>query len=161
MVELMTKFRRAHRDLADDLGRPPNDTQLQQALEVTGKKLGIIKQAIKAYHSPTQFVGASGADGDELQIHDVVKDDNNPLPDIEAMNFDDLERMHELLEAIDERAATILKLRFGLGGDEPMTLKEIGKQVGLTRERVRQIEHESVAKLRQTMLGAPETAIAA
>ncbi|MEM7808651.1 MAG: sigma factor-like helix-turn-helix DNA-binding protein, partial [Planctomycetota bacterium] len=50
--------------------------------------------------------------------------------------------------------ATILRLRFGLGGGEPMTLKEIGKEVGLTRERVRQIEHESVAKLRQSMTGS-------
>ena len=160
MVELMTKFRRATRKLGDDLGRPPTDKQLQKELEVTGKKLGIIKQAIKAYHSPTQFVGGSNATGDELQIGDVVRDDN-PLPDIEAMNFDDLERMHELLEAIDDRAATILRLRYGLGGGEPMTLKEIGKQVGLTRERVRQIEHESVARLRDAMLGDGPQAMAA
>ncbi len=153
MVELMTKFRRASRDLEKELGHPPTDKQLRDALEVTGKKLGIIKQAIKAYHSPTQFVGGAGADGDELQIADVVRDENNPKPDIEVMNFDDLERMHELLEGIDDRASTILKLRFGLGGEEPMTLKEIGKHVGLTRERVRQIEHESVARLRDCMLG--------
>jgi RNA polymerase primary sigma factor len=160
MVELMTKFRRANRKLQDEIGRAPNDDQLCHELEVTGKKLGIIKQAIKAFHSPTQFVGASGKDGDEVQLADVVRDSNNPTPDDLAMNFDDLERMHELLEAIDERAATILKLRFGLGGDEPMTLKEIGKEVGLTRERVRQIEHESVARLRQSMLGRPAMAAA-
>ena len=153
MVELMTKFRRASRDLEKTLGHPPTDKQLRDALEVTGKKLGIIKLASKAYHSPTQFVGGAGADGDELQIADVVRDDNNPKPDIEVMNFDDLERMHELLDGIDDRASTILKLRFGLGGEEPMTLKEIGKHVGLTRERVRQIEHESVARLRECMLG--------
>ena len=156
MVELMTKFRRAHRNLTDDLGRPPTDEQLEGELEVTGKKLGIIKQAIKAYAAPTQFVGRAGGDGDELQLADVVRDDTNPPPDDEAMNFDDLERMHELLESIDPRAATILKLRFGLGGGEPMTLKEIGTHVGLTRERVRQIEHESVARLRQQMLGPAE-----
>lgn len=158
MVELMTRFRRVTRRLEDELGRPPTDKQLEKELEVSKKKLGIIKQAIKAYHSPTQFVaggGANAGEGNELQIADVVKDENNPLPDIEVMNFDDLERMHELLESIDERAATILRLRFGLGGEEPMTLKEIGKHVGLTRERVRQIEHESVAKLRAAMLGEP------
>ncbi len=152
MVELMTRFRRNTKALTDEIGRPPSDAQLRRSMEVTEKKFGIIKQAIKAYHSPTQFVGAAGRDGDEMQIADVVRD-GCPTPDEETMNFDDLERMHELLENIDERAATILRLRFGLGGGEPMTLKEIGTHVGLTRERVRQIEHESVARLRETMIG--------
>ena len=161
MVELMTKFRRALRSLEDQHGHPPSDDQLRVHLEVTQKKLGIIKQAVKAYSSPTQFSGASGADGDELQIADVVADVNNPTPDDEVMNFDDLEQMHELLGAIDDRAATILKLRFGMTGQEPMTLKEIGTHVGLTRERVRQIEHESVARLREAMLSKkPRRAIA-
>ena len=157
MVELMTRFRRTSRKLEDELGRPPSDKQLEKAMEVSKKKLGIIKQAIKAYNSPTQFV-AAGTDGSEMQLSDVVRDENNPLPDIECMNFDDLERMHELLEQIDERAATILRLRFGLGGDDPMTLKEIGRHVGLTRERVRQIEHESVAKIRAAMCIEPVAA---
>lgn len=152
MVELMTRFRRALRDLADEIGHPPSDEQLRKHLEVSAKKLGIIKQALKAYHSPTQFAGGVGDDGDELSISDVVADLNNPRPDEEVMNFNNLEQMHDLLEAIDDRAATILRLRFGLAGEEPMTLKEIGKRVGLTRERVRQIEHEAINKLRDTML---------
>lgn len=152
MVELMTKFRRAIRDLSDELGHPPSDEQLRKQLQVSQKKLGIIKQAVKAYHSPTQFAGGIGDDGDELSISDVVADLNNPLPDDEVMNFDNLEQMHGLLAEIDDRAATILRLRFGLAGEEPMTLKEIGRRVGLTRERVRQIEHEAIARLRSTML---------
>ena len=151
MVELMTRFRRAVRDVEAETGQFPNDEQLRVRLEVSAKKLGIIKQAIKAYHSPTQFVGGSSDDGDELTIEGVVPDVNNPLPDDEIMNFDSLEQMHELLGQIDDRASTILKLRFGLTGEEPMTLKEIGKRVGLTRERVRQIEHEAIGKLRSTI----------
>ena len=151
MVELMTKFRRALRDLEDELGHPPGDEQLRKHLQVSQKKLGIIKKAVKAYHSPTQFAGGVGDDGDELSISDVVADVNNPWPDEEVMNFDNLEQMHDLLAQIDHRAATILRLRFGLDGEEPMTLKEIGKRVGLTRERVRQIEHEAIGKLRETM----------
>ena len=151
MVELMTKFRRAMRDLEDQVGHPPSDAQLRRHLEVSQKKLGIIKQAVKAFNAPTQFYGGTGENGDELTIEGAVADVTNPLPDDEVMNFDDLEQMHELLEKIDNRAATILKLRFGLTGEDPMTLKEIGKRVGLTRERVRQIEHESIARLRDSM----------
>ena len=58
----------------------------------------------------------------------------------------------ELLEDIDERAAKILKLRYGLEGEDPMTLKEIGQRIGLTRERVRQIEHEALSRLKDAML---------
>jgi RNA polymerase primary sigma factor len=64
---------------------------------------------------------------------------------------DELAHLSALLDEIDERAAKILKLRYGLEGEDPMTLKEIGKRIGLTRERVRQIEHEALAKLRGSL----------
>ena len=67
------------------------------------------------------------------------------------MDRDELRRLSELLDEIDERAAKILKLRYGLEGEDPMTLKEIGERIGLTRERVRQIEHEALNKLREAM----------
>ena len=73
------------------------------------------------------------------------------MPEDELLLRDDLETIGTLLEAIDEREATILRLRFGLDGDEPLTLKEIGKRVGLTRERVRQIEIQALDKLNQRM----------
>ena len=59
-----------------------------------------------------------------------------------------------VLDEIDSRAAKILRLRYGLEGEDPMTLKEIGKRIGLTRERVRQIEHEALKKLRDCMMVA-------
>jgi RNA polymerase primary sigma factor len=58
-----------------------------------------------------------------------------------------LERLRELIDSMNERDATILKLRYGLSGEDPLTLKEIGQRVGLTRERVRQIEAESLQRL--------------
>ena len=59
----------------------------------------------------------------------------------------------QLLDTIDEREANILKLRYGLNGEDPLTLKEIGQRIGLTRERVRQLEHQSLRKLRDAMNG--------
>jgi RNA polymerase primary sigma factor len=149
MVEMMAKFKQAMRELEDQLGRLPGTDELSAYLKMSPKKLKIIKKAVKAYHSPTQFT--SGGD-EEMTINDVVPDTNNPTPDVAVIGSDDLRQLGELLEQIDERAAKILKLRYGLDGNEPMTLKEIGQQIGLTRERVRQIEHEALRKLRDAMM---------
>ena len=84
---------------------------------------------------------------------DTVEDENTKSPDELLLNEDLLARLGGLLSLIDEREATILRLRYGLGegGAEPMTLKEIGKIVGLTRERVRQIERDALRKLYNVM----------
>ncbi len=148
MVELMTKFKIANRELEDTLGRLPSIDELSEHMKMSRKKLNIIKKAVKAYNSPTQSGSADG----ELTINELVADTHNPGPDDAVMGTDDLQHLGELLQHIDQREATILKLRYGLEGDEPMTLKQIGQRIGLTRERVRQIEHEALAKLRDAML---------
>jgi RNA polymerase primary sigma factor len=153
MVEMMSKLKTANRELEDALGRLPTIDELSAYLKMSVKKLKIIKKAVKAYHSPTQMGGGSTAGGDnELTINDLVADTHNPGPDELVNNTDELRHLSELLEDIDQRAAKILKLRYGLDGEDPMTLKEIGKRIGLTRERVRQIEHEALARLRDGMM---------
>jgi RNA polymerase primary sigma factor len=152
MVEMMAKFKQAMRELEDRLGRLPSTEELSAHLKMPIKKLKIIKKAVKAYHSPTQFAGGGHGGDDDMSIGDLVADMNNPPPDEIVRSIDDLRQLEELLEQIDERAAKILKLRYGLEGQDPMTLKEIGQQIGLTRERVRQIEHEALRKLRDAMM---------
>lgn len=148
MIEMMSKLRQANRELEDKLGRLPEIEELSAHLKMSVKKLKIIRKAVKAYHSPTQSGSADG----ELTINDLVADTNNPSPAQSVVDSDDLRHLGELLDTIDARAARILKLRYGLDGNDPLTLKEIGEQIGLTRERVRQIEHESLAKLRDGMM---------
>ena len=82
------------------------------------------------------------------QTQDTVEDEKAPDPGASMVQQDLLSRLGELLDVIDEREATILRLRYGLENNaDPMTLKEIGKIVGLTRERVRQIERDALKKL--------------
>jgi RNA polymerase primary sigma factor len=154
MVEMMSKFKQAMRELEDKLDRLPTTDELSEHMKMSVKKLKIIKKAVKAYHSPTQFVSSGGGGDDEMTINDFVADTHNPTPDESVCGSDELRQLGELLDQFDDRAAKILKLRYGLEGQEPMTLKQIGQQIGLTRERVRQIEHEALRKLRDVMLVA-------
>jgi RNA polymerase primary sigma factor len=78
---------------------------------------------------------------------DSIPDTRTPPPDQELIEAMELDRMKELLDLLDSRESRILKLRFGIGNGEPMTLKAIGKRFGLTRERVRQMEQQALDKL--------------
>jgi len=148
MVEMMAKLKQAMRELEDELGRLPSIDELSGRMKMSPKKLRIIRKAIRAVNTPTQSGSADG----ELTINDLVADVNTPSPDEVVCEGDDIRHLMELLSDIDEREAIILRLRYGLDSEEPMTLKQIGQRIGLTRERVRQIEHEALRKLRDCML---------
>ncbi len=149
MVELIAKWKRASRELEDKLGRQPNINELAEEMELPPKKVRIIRKAVKASRRPTQT--GSGADGEGPSLSEIVSDERNLRPDEQVLLNDDLATISILLDAIDEREAKILRLRYGLNGEEPLTLKEIGTHVGLTRERVRQIEIEALKKLNQRL----------
>ena len=126
----------------------PSIDELSTHMQMSPKKLKIIRKAIRAVNTPTQSGSADG----ELTINDLVADMNTPTPDEAVLEGDNIRHLLDLLDSIDEREATILRLRYGLDGEDPMTLKQIGERIGLTRERVRQIEHEALSKLRDSML---------
>ncbi|TDJ55968.1 MAG: sigma-70 family RNA polymerase sigma factor [Planctomycetota bacterium] len=145
MVELIAKWKETTRRLEEDLGRQPTTHELAAAMEVPLKKLQIIRRALKAFHAPPQ--APVGEDGETIDFADLFEDFRTAQPDEIIARSDDFKTIVRLLEAIDERDARVLKLRFGLEGQEPLTLKQIGEEVGLTRERVRQIEVDALRKL--------------
>jgi RNA polymerase primary sigma factor len=145
MVELIAKWKVARRTLEDELSRPPTMQELAQAMGVSIKKLQIIRRAVRASRSASQ--APVDGNGDAMDLADMFEDFRHERPDESTAQSEEFEVLMKLLDAIDERDARVLKLRFGLEGQEPLTLKEIGREVGLTRERVRQIEVEALRKL--------------
>ena len=145
MVELIAKWKEASRRLEEALGRQPTTQELAAEMEIPLKKLTIIWRALKAFHAPPQ--APLGEDGQAVDFADLFEDFRGEQPDEAVAQSEEFRTIIKLLDAIDERDARVLRLRFGLEGQEPLTLKQIGKEIGLTRERVRQIEVDALRKL--------------
>jgi len=144
MVELLSKWRRASAKLMDTLGRPATPEEVAVELGIPKKKLGIVKKAIQLYNATPQTDQNSETG---WSLGELIADERIKGPEFEMVEQDNLTHVFRMLETMDQREATILRLRFGLDDAEPKTLKEIGEALGLTRERVRQIEGEALSKM--------------
>jgi RNA polymerase primary sigma factor len=145
MVELIAKWKHAARRLEARLGRPPTLHELSDEMQLPLKKLRIIKRAMKAVRSPAQ--APTDEQGETMNIADMLADHRAGCPSESMVRGDELRTIRKLLEAIDEREARILRMRFGFDGQEPLTLKQIANEIGISRERVRQIADEALRKL--------------
>ena len=144
MVEMISRFREAHEQFVETEGRPPTTAELAAAMEMTESKVNHIRNAVKAVSAPTQ--DSDGGDG--MSLTEGLADPNAPLPEESLANESQKNKIVSLLNDLDERESIILRLRYGFDGQEPMTLKQIGAKINLTRERVRQIERDAVQKIK-------------
>jgi RNA polymerase primary sigma factor len=150
MAALLTKWRRASAKLNDELGRTPTPEEVAQVLNLPTKKLAIINRAINIYNASLQ----DGWSESEVSLDELFADGRALAPEAGIAGMDDLRQVLDLLAKMDKREAAVLRMRYGLDDEEPKTLKEIGERLGLTRERVRQIEVQALGKLREQLEAA-------
>jgi RNA polymerase primary sigma factor len=144
MAKLLTKWRRVATILTERLGRAPTIDEVGAALNLSKKKLGLVSKALWLGElSP--FVDSDGPEAPGLD--EVLADDRSKASEEALLESDDLERILGRIERLDEREATVIRMRFGLGQYAPMTLREVGENLGMTRERARQLERQALARL--------------
>jgi RNA polymerase primary sigma factor len=150
--EAMGRISQVTQDLVQKHGRPPTADEIGEALGMTGQR---IQEILRAAQAPVSLDAPVGDEGDENQVRDFVGDTESATPEEEAAHEllkDQLESTLE--EVLTPREKMVLQLRFGLGDGHQYPLEKVGEQLGVTRERVRQIEAEALRKLRSPKLSA-------
>ncbi len=144
MVEVINKLARVQRQMLQDLGREPTPEELARELDMTPEK---VVEVQKYGREPISLHTPLGEDGDS-EFGDLIEDTEAVVP-ADAVGFTMLQKQLEsLLDSLSEREAGVIRMRFGLGDGQPKTLDQIGDTFGVTRERIRQIESKTMAKLR-------------
>ena len=151
MVELIAKWKSHSRRIEAERGYAPSIEELAELMDLPMRKAQIVKRAIKVFGASNQ--APMGEDGDLNTLADMIADFRYESPEQSTFQDEDFSILRKLLDSIDGREAEILKLRFGLDGQEPMTLKQIAAHMDLSRERVRQIVEESLARLHKQIEG--------
>ncbi len=144
MIETINKMMRVSRRIAQEIGREPTPEELAEHLEMPEEK---VRQILEVAKEPVSLETPIG-DEEDSQLKDFVEDENAENPLDGAVNAALAEATLEVLGQLTEREQKVLRMRFGIGMNTDHTLEEVGKQFGVTRERIRQIEAKALRKLR-------------
>ncbi len=135
---------RQHRRLLQDYGREPTPEEIGDIMDLTPER---VEEIIKISQQPVSLQTPIGEEGDS-QLGDLIEDQSTPAP-LDAASFQLLkEQINDVLHTLTDRESRVLQLRFGLDDGRNRTLEEVGREFGVTRERIRQIEAKALRKLR-------------
>ncbi len=147
MVELINQWRSTSGELEPCLGRVPTVEEMAKAMKIPLRKAHAIQQIVDVVNAGFQGDNADDNSG----LTETIQDDKATAPEDLLGTHEELKKAVHLLKKIDSREAEVLTLRFGLNEKEPLTLKQIGKKLRLTRERVRQIQRNALERLNELM----------
>ena len=145
------RIKRREKELRESLGREPEDAEIAAACNLP---LATVKRLRNRRKIDVQSLNAAVSDeeSESAEFMDLLADEKNPPPDQQQLREEDIQQLTELLNRLPEREQMILNLRFGLDGEPIHTLEEVGKIIGCTNERVRQIQNQALRKLQIRMI---------
>lgn len=143
MADKIRKYKKAVLDLTFELGREPSEKEIANKLDVSLKRLQSIKKAIIK-----EPISLDSPVTEDLNVLDFIQDKSYKSPEDKTFDSNLYSSIPHLLECLDERERKILHYRFGLDGTKPKTLEELGKILGFSKERIRQLEDLAIKKLR-------------
>lgn len=143
MIELIYRWRVTEAKLRQELGRDASRDEVAARLELGPEHRRQIRRALRIAHTSTQSMSLD----DSEDLAEAIADPGARRPEDLLFDTHEREQLKKLLSKIDDRQARILRLRYGFDGEPPMTLREIGVRLGITRERVRQIQNEALESL--------------
>lgn len=144
MVETINKLIRVQRSLLQELGREPTPDEIGAQMEMTAER---VREILKISQEPVSLETPIGEEEDS-QLGDFIEDADAVAPPDAANETMLAEHLHRVLDSLSERERKVIELRFGLADGHPRTLEEVGREFGVTRERIRQIESKTLCKLR-------------
>lgn len=148
MVETINKVLRTTRKLTTELNREPTTEEIAKELDMDADKVEYVMRIKQDIASLDASVGRDGDDEDSV-LGDFVEDEERVSPEDSAATQILKEELAKILATLSEREQKIIKMRFGIGGERPHTLEEVGAEFSVTRERIRQIEAKALSKLRK------------
>ena len=147
LVDKIAKVRRVSLQMSDELGREPTDEELGEEIGIASGKVAKLKSLGIRPVSLDAVVG----DEDSAEFSEMIGDEDAETPFESLRDKNLLRQIDGLLDVLDQREKRIISQRFGLGGGKPKTLEDIGKNFGVTRERIRQLQNIALAKLRRAL----------
>jgi len=144
MVDATNRFIRVQRQLLQDIGREPTREEIAAEMGTTPQK---VREILKISQEPVSLATPIGEEGDS-QLGDFIEDKHAVKPVEAVSEIMQEEKLNQVLSTLTHRERKVIELRFGLKGEHPRTLEEVGQKFGVTRERIRQIEAQTLAKLK-------------
>jgi len=144
MVETINKLIRVQRQLLQDMGREPTPEEIATEMGTTPQK---VREILKISQEPVSLETPIGEEEDS-QLGDFIEDEDATMPVEAVSEIMQKEELNMVLGTLTHRERKVIELRFGLKGEHPRTLEEVGQKFGVTRERIRQIEAKTLAKLK-------------
>lgn len=148
LVDKIAKMRRMAAELEEELDRAPTNEEIAYAMGMPVNKVAHLKSVSVR---PSSLDAPVGED-DSAELGDLIGDENsvNPVDDLQNKNM--LGDLKQMIDTLDPREAEIIRLRFGLNGDKPKTLEEVGEMFDITRERVRQLQNIALTRMRKALI---------